>query len=106
MTIPLCFENYETYASSLPVRFVHEDYRKLYTLNYLVREEDLKSTAERISEPPHAIVRGYVKYMAGPKGCGKTSLSSVLPAFLESSQLSTYKYEPGTHYLIYKYFVN
>ena len=74
VTIAPLFRDYETYASSLPVRFVNQAYRKLYTLEYFVRSEDLKSTANRIMEPPpHRVL---VKYMTGPSICGKQARCS------------------------------
>lgn len=90
--VPL-FQNWSMYSLSLPVREFSGGILKLYTLKYFAPYKYLRAMAEDLARET-IDYRGWIKYLAAPAASGKTC--SVLPAFIESSTLST---NGGTHYL-------
>ncbi len=96
--VPL-LKDFDTYARHLPVRrFDSEGSGKeatlclpLYTVDYLVRPEDLQKMSKSIDQSMPTS-RTAVRYLSAPSASGKSS--SVLPAFLESKIATHYLYIP------------
>ena len=93
--VPL-FQNFATYAASLPVRMdgASNLFLQLYKYDYVVREADLDLMIKHIIKTKPKGLRDFVCYTSSPTFSGKTA--SILPAFLKSIEM---KKDSGSHYI-------